>query len=83
VNYVSEAIAPDEFGLVRALRRGGTLRQVEWIENASQLRAGVAADRFVGSFLAPEARAGADVDISPRAFSNLLGGHSNVVPLTA
>ena len=71
--------------LVQTLRRDGALIQVEGIENEAQLRAAAAAgaDRFLGDFLAPSARAGTDVDTSPRAFSDLIGAHSNVVPLSA
>jgi EAL domain-containing protein (putative c-di-GMP-specific phosphodiesterase class I) len=71
--------------LVRTLRSTGALIQVEGIETEAQLRAAAAAgaDRLLGDFLAPPVRAGTDVDRSPRAFSDLIGAHSNVVPLSA
>jgi EAL domain-containing protein (putative c-di-GMP-specific phosphodiesterase class I) len=71
--------------LVATLRRHGALVQVEGICNEAQLRAALAAgaDRFQGDFLASSARAGTDIDVSPRAFADLIGAHPNVVPLSA
>ena len=71
--------------LVKTLRRHGAVVQVEGITNDSQLCAALAAgaDRFQGDLLAPSARAGTDVDVSARAFADLVGAHPNVVPLSA
>ena len=71
--------------LVTTLRRHGALVQIEGIANDAQLRAALSAgaDRFQGDFLACSARVGTDVDVSPRAFADLIGAHPNVVPLSA
>jgi EAL domain-containing protein (putative c-di-GMP-specific phosphodiesterase class I) len=71
--------------LIKTLRRHGVLIQVEGIDTEAQLRAAAAAgaDRLLGDFLAPPAVAGTELDRSPRAFADLIGAHSNVVPLSA
>lgn len=81
-----------EAGLLRMLRllvstlgQRGTAVQVEGIDDATHLRAALAAgaERLQGGFLAAPAVAGTAVDDAPLSIAGLLGSSDNVVSLSA